>query len=70
MRLADIATFTTIRFAWRVRVSDGDEVTDMNRYAIGLRTSDKEIDTLNVTRVSFHGEWSCTIAPRASHSMA
>jgi hypothetical protein len=37
---------------------------DANAYAKGIKVSDDEMASLNVTPASFHGEWNYTIAPR------
>ncbi len=36
---------------------------DSNTYPTGLKVSDAELDTLNISHVSFHGEWNYTIKP-------
>jgi len=37
---------------------------DTNRYPTGVKVSDEEMASLNLTRHIFHGEWNYTIAPR------
>ena len=37
---------------------------DPNLYAKGIKVSDAEIATLNITRDKFHPEWNYSIAPR------
>ena len=37
---------------------------DPNAYAKGIKISDKEMATLNITRDEFHPEWNYSIAPR------
>lgn len=37
---------------------------DTNRYPTGVKVSDKEMKSLNLTRHAFHGEWNYTIAPK------
>jgi hypothetical protein len=37
---------------------------DANAYEKGIKVSDDEMASLNVTPASFHGEWNYTIAPR------
>jgi len=37
---------------------------DANAYEKGIKVSDEEMASLNVTPDSFHGEWNYTIAPR------
>jgi len=37
---------------------------DENTYAKGLKVSDAEMATLNITGDAFHPEWNYTIAPR------
>lgn len=39
---------------------------DTNRYPTGKKVSDKEMQSLNLTRHVFHGEWNYTIGPRES----
>ncbi len=37
---------------------------DENIYETGIKVSKAEMDALNITKESFHGEWNYTIAPR------
>jgi hypothetical protein len=37
---------------------------DQNAYQKGIKVSDAEMATLNITQADFHGEWNHTIAPR------
>ena len=37
---------------------------DDNAYPTGLKVSDEEMATLNITRDPFHPEWNYAIAPR------
>jgi hypothetical protein len=37
---------------------------DQNAYEKGIKVSDAEMATLNITQADFHGEWNYTIAPR------
>jgi hypothetical protein len=37
---------------------------DANAYEKGIKASDDEMASLNVTPASFHGEWNYAIAPR------
>ena len=39
---------------------------DDNTYAKGIKVSDKEMATLNITGDTFHPEWNYTIAPRCA----
>ena len=39
---------------------------DDNTYAKGIKVSDKEMATLNITGDTFHPEWNYTIAPRSA----
>lgn len=39
-------------------------VVDKNTYPTGVKVSDEEMDSLNITRNSFHGEWNYTIKPQ------
>jgi Rhodopirellula transposase DDE domain len=39
-------------------------VIDHNVYPIGVKVSDADMATLNITRNEFHGDWNYTIAPR------
>jgi hypothetical protein len=37
---------------------------DPNRYPAGVKVSDKQMATINITLHDFHGEWNYSIAPR------
>ena len=37
---------------------------DLNTYPKGIKISDEEMATLNITRDKFHPEWNYAIAPR------
>lgn len=37
----------------------------MNGYPVGLKVSDKEMETLHLGKVAFHGEWDYTLIPGA-----
>ena len=39
---------------------------DNNKYPKGIRISDDEMASLNLTRHDFHGEWNYTISPRST----
>lgn len=39
-------------------------VVDKNIYPTGVKVSDEEMNSLNITRNSFHGEWNYTIKPQ------
>lgn len=39
-------------------------VVDKNTYPIGVKVSDQEMNSLNITRNPFHGEWNYTIKPQ------
>src|SRR5713101_2819793 len=39
-------------------------VVDKNTYPTGVKVSDEEMNSLNITRNSFHGEWNYTIKPQ------
>jgi hypothetical protein len=39
-------------------------VADMNTYEKGIKISDEEMETLNLERHEFHGEWNYTMRPR------
>lgn len=43
-------------------------VVDKNTYPTGVKVSDEEMDSLNITRDSFHGEWNYTIKPQRQES--
>ncbi len=43
-------------------------VKDTNIYPIGIKVSDEEFATLNITREAFHGDWNYTIRPHAQLS--
>ena len=38
---------------------------DSNAYPKGIKISDKELATINISKDNFHGEWNYTIAPRS-----
>ena len=40
---------------------------DPNTYPKGIKVSDAEMATLNITRDAFHPEWNYSIAPRISN---
>jgi len=37
---------------------------DENKYETGIKISDEEIDSLNLKKAEFHGEWNYSISPR------
>ena len=37
---------------------------DGGLYAKGIKVSDGEMETLNIRRADFHGEWNYTISPQ------
>ncbi len=39
-------------------------VVDKNSYPTKIKVSDEEIQSLNITRDTFHGEWNYTIKPQ------
>ncbi len=39
-------------------------LADANRYQIGIKISDKELEALNIVRDTFHGEWNYMIKPQ------
>jgi hypothetical protein len=41
-----------------------DAELDTNTYKIGLKVTDEELATVNLTRSDFHGDWNYTISPR------
>ena len=41
---------------------------DENIYEKGIKVSDAQIASLNITPAEFHGEWNYTIAPRTAHT--
>jgi hypothetical protein len=41
-----------------------DTAVDINKYVKGVKISDAEIDSINIKRDAFHGEWNYTIFPR------
>jgi hypothetical protein len=43
-------------------------VVDKNIYPIGVKVSDAEMASLNITRNEFHGEWNYTIGPTEEHA--
>lgn len=40
---------------------------DTEQYAKGIKVSDDEMNSLNLSRSQFHGEWNYSIAPRNDH---
>ena len=38
---------------------------DENQYQTGIKITDEEIDSLNITKNEFHGEWNYSISPQA-----
>jgi uncharacterized membrane protein len=40
---------------------------DENKYETGIKISDEEIDSLNLKKAEFHGEWNYSISPRKMH---
>ncbi len=38
---------------------------DENQYTTGIKITDEEIDSLNITKNEFHGEWNYSISPQA-----
>ena len=41
---------------------------DPARYRTGIKVSDREMNSLNLHRHDFHGDWNYTISPRSSAS--
>lgn len=39
---------------------------DLDTYPTGLKVSDEEMESLNITRADFHGEWNYVIAPKSN----
>lgn len=39
---------------------------DTNRYPKGIRVSDDELEMVNLTKATFHGEWNYTINKNCS----
>ena len=39
-------------------------VKDTNSYPTGIKVSDEDLATLNITREPFHGDWNYTIQPQ------
>ena len=37
---------------------------DTNEYATGLKVADEELNNINISRNSFHGEWNYIISPQ------
>jgi hypothetical protein len=38
---------------------------DRNKYPKGVKVSDAQLDAVNLTRHTFHGDWNYTIAPHS-----
>ena len=39
---------------------------DTDLYPVGIKVTDEELQKVNLTRASFHGEWNYTIGPKCS----
>ena len=58
---------TVVRLIAATTTAKGLTVTcrlDRRRYPVGLKVSDREMATVNLTRQSFHGDWNYVIRPR------
>lgn len=58
---------TIVRLIAATTTAKGLTVTcrlDRRRYPVGLKVSDREMATVNLTRQSFHGDWNYVIRPR------
>ena len=58
--MVELITATTTKTGLQVRCE-----LDTRAYPKGIKVSDAEMDTLNITGDKFHPEWNYTIVPRA-----
>jgi len=59
--IVNLIASTTTRTGLSVRCE-----LDTNKYPKGIRITDKELNQINISRDSFHGEWNYTIKPNSS----
>ena len=57
--IVNLIAATTTRTGLRVHAQ-----LDTNRYATGIKISDKELAAVRISQAGFHGEWNYTIEPR------
>jgi len=60
---------TIVRLISHTTTAKGLSVTcrlDRRTYPPGRKVSDQEFSAINLTPLTFHGEWNYTIAPRRS----
>jgi hypothetical protein len=62
LAVVDLIANTTTKTGLKIQCE-----LDTNAYAKGIKISDKEMATLNITRDEFHPEWNYCIAPRTSN---
>jgi transposase len=63
---------TVIELISHTRTKEGLEVIavkDANSYPTGISVTDAELDTLNIVKDSFHGEWNYTIKPQDAQAL-
>src|ERR1700680_3566402 len=58
--IVQLIAATTTKTGLKVRCE-----LDQNTYPAGVKVSDAEMDTVNLTRHDFHGEWNYTVSPNA-----
>ena len=59
--IVQLIAATTTKAGLKVRCE-----LDPNTYPCGIKVSDAEITTINLTRHDFHGEWNYTISPKTA----
>ena len=59
--MVDLIGATTTKTGLKVR-----SALDANKYPAGQTVSDAEVETLNLRRDPFHGEWNYSLLPRAA----
>lgn len=63
LAVVELIAATTTKTGLKVRCE-----LDENSYQKGVKVSDEEMATLNITPDAFHSEWNYTIAPRPRHA--
>jgi hypothetical protein len=61
--IVDLIAATTTKTGLTVKCE-----LDSARYPTGVAVSPKQMDTLNITRDAFHGEWNYTIHPSETNT--
>ena len=61
---------TVVQLICAVKTNTGLKVKsqlDLNTYEKGKKVSDEELESINIHRHEFHGEWNYTIKPQKSN---